>query len=427
MNLTVIGCGKMGLPIAVQAASRGLRVIGVDADRSVVESINSGKSHIGEPGIERSLRKAVKKGALKATTDTGHAVSRSDAVIVIVPVLLNGSKEADLTAIRKTASEIAKSIRRGTIVSFETTLPVGTTRKTILPILEKSGLKAEKDFYLVFSPERVKSNMVMRQMRRVPKIVGGIGPLSLKKGIKLYSSILTSRVVGVPSPESAEMIKIAGMVYRDVNIALANEIAGYCDKIGIDLNSIIPLINTDGEANLLYPGVGVGGHCAPVYPYFLINDSRRKGTVQVLALSARSINDSQAGYAVSRLRKVLGNKKGSGVLILGLGFRPDVKEDAYSTAYLLKGALKKYGFKPCVYDPLYTKEEIEKKEFVFSGLYDGPQVKAVILVTAHSAFSALDWKRLYKRGVRIFIDGRNRFEKVAVKKAGIKYIGIGKG
>ncbi len=324
MNIAVVGCGKMGLPIAVQAASRGFDVIGVDINPSVVAVINSGKSPINEPGADKLLPDLVKKGKLKATINLKDAVSKADAIIVIVPVLLTPSNEADLKAIIGVAAVIGQSMKKGAIVSFETTLPVGTTRNILAPLLEKGGLKADKDFYLVFSPERVKSNSVMEQMRKVPKVVGGAGPASLHKGIEFYRSIFVSEVVGVGSLENAEMVKLAGMIYRDVNIALSNELAKYCDKVGITLNELIPTVNTDGEAKLLLPGIGVGGHCTPVYPYFLINDAKRKGVRQLLAESARKINDSQAEYAVERLQKALGDMKKAKVMILGLGFRPDV-------------------------------------------------------------------------------------------------------
>ena len=212
MNLTVVGCGKMGLPIAVQAASRGMNVIGVDVNASVVKAINKGNSPVDEPGVAGAVPELVKTGKLRATTDLKDAVSKSEAIIVIVPVLLTPSNEADLESVIGVAHGIGEAMKRQTIVSFETTLPVGTTRKIILPIIEKGGLKVERDFYLVFSPERVKSNTVMDQMRKIPKVVGGAGPLSLKKGMELYGSIFASEVVSVGTLENAEMVKLAGMI-----------------------------------------------------------------------------------------------------------------------------------------------------------------------------------------------------------------------
>jgi len=427
VNLAVIGCGKMGLPIAVQAASRGLNVIGIDIKASVVEAINKGKSFIDEPGIQKLLHETVMAGRLKATTNLEEAVSRSEAVIVIVPVLLTDSKEADLRAILDVSDRIASAMKSGTVVSFETTLPIGTTRNKIWPILKKNGLIVEKDFYLVFSPERVKSSTVMEQMRKVPKVVGGFGPKSLKKGMELYRSISRSEVISVGSLENAEMVKLAGMIYRDINIALANELARYCDAINIDLNHIIPFANTDGEANLLYPGIGVGGHCTPIYPYFLINDAKRKAVPQSLAEKAREINDSQADYVMSYLTRLLKTKRGLRILILGLGFRPDVKEDVASPAYLIKRFIDKNGGKSFLYDPLYTEEEITKKGFVYTDLKDMLSIDAAVLVTAHSRFSDINWRKLKDRGVKVFVDGRNFFNKNKIERTGIKYIGIGKG
>ncbi|MBI5409244.1 MAG: nucleotide sugar dehydrogenase [Nitrospirae bacterium] len=427
MSLAVIGCGKMGLPIAVQAASRGLDVTGVDINEDLVAAINRGESPIDEPGINNLLSDAVKSGKLKATVNLSDAVSRVNAIIVIVPVLLTDSKQADLGTIKAVTSGISRAMKPGAVVSYETTLPIGTTRNILQPLLEESGLKAEKDFYLVYSPERVKSLLVMDRLNKVPKVVGGAGPLSLEKGMKLYSAILKSELISVGTLEKAEMVKLAGMIYRDVNIALANELSRYCDNVGINLSEIIPFVNTDGEAHLLQPGIGVGGHCTPVYPYFLINDARQKGVSQSLAETARKINDGQAEYVLQRLKILSGNIEGLKILLLGLGFRPDVKEDTESSAYLIRKAVEKHGAECFLYDPFYSADEISGRGFVYHDLNSPDHIDAVILVTAHTLFLKLDWKRLREKGVRSFIDGRNCFKKDDLEEAGIKYAGIGSG
>jgi nucleotide sugar dehydrogenase len=427
MKLAVIGCGKMGLPIAVQAASQGLDVIGIDIKEEVVSAINKGISPIEEPGVESLLHDVVKRGKLRATIDLEYGVSQVNAIIVIVPVLLTNSKQADLFTIKEVTSGISRSMKPGTIVSYETTLPVGTTRNILLPILERSRLKVERDFYLVYSPERVKSLMVLERLNRVPKIVGGAGPLSLKKGIQLYKSILKAEIIDVGTLERAEMVKLAGMIYRDVNIALVNELARYCDRMGINLFEIIPVVNTDGEANLLQPGIGVGGHCTPIYPYFLINDAKQLGIPQTLAKMAREINNEQARYALKRLRDHIGTLQGLKILILGLGFRPDVKEDIESPAYHIKKAAENHGIKVFLYDPLYSKEEIINRGFFYQELYSPDHVDVIIFTTAHSDFLRLDWEKLKKKGIKVFLDGRGCFKKEEVERAGIKYIGIGTG
>jgi nucleotide sugar dehydrogenase len=266
----------------------------------------------------------------------------------------------------------------------------------------------------------------MQQMKNVPKVVGAAGPASLAKGLRLYRSVLSSRIVAVSSLESAEMVKLAGMVYRDVNIALANEMARYADALGLDIEEVIRLANTDGEAAILSPGVGVGGHCTPVYPYFFINDAKLRNVPEELAAAARRINDSQSRYVAGRIGRALKTLKNKRVLMMGLAFRPDVKEDLYSPAYLLKEAIKEIGGEPLLCDPLYGRDEIEKKGFIYGDLGGSKRIDAAVLITAHKAFSRIDWPSLRARGVKVFVDGRNLFDPAEIKNAGIAYIGIGR-
>jgi nucleotide sugar dehydrogenase len=427
MNLAVIGCGKMGLPLAVQAAGQGMSVIGVDRSRRVVDAINRGESHIDEPGVANLLSRAVETGHLTASTDLSQAVSQSDIILVIVPVLLNDQKQADLGILEHVTEGISRSMKPGTLVTFETTLPVGTTRNLLCPLLEKQGRLVEEDFYLVFSPERVKSQMVLDRLNAVPKVVGGAGPRSLEKGVHFYKRILGCDIIPMPSLEAAEMVKLAGMLYRDVNIALVNEMSRYCDRMGLNILDIIEAANTNGEAHLLQPGIGVGGHCTPVYPYFLIQDARRRGVAQRLPEMARDINDGQAEHALDRLEGLLGDLKGLRLLILGLGFRPGVKEDATSTAYLLDRLARKRGATPFLYDPLYSEAEISERGFAYRDLYGTEPTDAIVLVTAHESFLKLDWKMLKDAGVRALVDGRNTIDRKKVEEAGIAYVGIGTG
>ncbi|MCM8761034.1 MAG: nucleotide sugar dehydrogenase [Candidatus Omnitrophica bacterium] len=417
----------MGFPLAVQAASRGFNVTGVDTNKSVIDLINKGKCPVDEPFVKDLAKDLILNGHLSASMDLEGSVALSDAVIVIVPVLLDEDNEADVKNAVSVAEGIGRSARKGTVISFEMTLPVGTMRNVIAPILEKSGLRIEKDIYLVYSPERVKSGIVMKQMRCVPKVVGAFGPKSLRKGIELYRSIFPSKIISVNTLENAEMVKLVGMIYRDVNIALSNEIARYCEKVGIDLDTLIPIINTDGEANMLMPGIGVGGHCTPIYPYFMINDAYRRKAPQLLATLAREINDSQAEYVTHKLYSELGSIKGANIMLMGLGFRPNVKEDTKSPAYLVKSSVERYGGRVFLHDPLYSHKELEKKGFNPIDLRSTRRLDAVVLITAHKEFARMNWQLLKKKGVKVFVDGRNNFMPDEVTKHGIKYIGIGRG
>jgi nucleotide sugar dehydrogenase len=425
MRVVVVGAGKMGLPLACQLASRGATVVACDTDPALVAAINKASCPIDEPGVPELLAAAVGAGRLCATTDTAAAARSADAVVVIVPAYLTDDRRADLSVLETVSRQIAPALRRGALVSYETTVPVGTTRQRLRPLLEGGGLRAGSDFALVFSPERVKSGHVLQHLTRTPKVVGGIDASSAARGAAFYETFLGAPVVDVGSLEAAELVKLAGMVYRDVNIALANELARFAEVSGVDLEPVIAAANTDGEAQLLRPGVGVGGHCTPVYPYFLTWDAEARGVPATLAERARRINDGQAEHAVRRLAEALGGLQGRRVLLLGLGFRPGVKEHRYSSAFLLRDRLAERGATVVLHDPLYTAAEARALGFE-PGDLDGP-ADAAVLVTAHEAYRQLDPSALRARGVRVVLDGRRLWDGERVSRAGILYLAVGAG
>lgn len=418
MNVTVVGAGKMGLPLACVFASRGATVAVCDVDAKRVESINAGKCPFEEPGVDEMLAKAVRAGSLTATTDTGAAMAKSEVVVVIVPVLLSDSREADLTIIDDIARIAAANLKPGALISFETTLPVGGTRR-LGHIIDKGGLKAGVDYDLVFSPERVKSRLVLRHLFDNPKIVGGITAKSAARAEDFYSKYLGAPVTNVGTIEAAELVKLAGMIYRDVNIALANELAFFAECLGIDFESVRSAANTDGEANLLLPGIGVGGHCTPVYPYFLINEARSRGITVELAEVGRKINNAQPRKTLNKLGSVAGKR----CLILGISFRPQVKESAYSPVFDLVSELEIRGANVTVHDPLYSADEIRRL-----GLEPGEidENEILVLNTAHDAYLDLDFRNLAANGVKCVVDGRNAWNVDEIVVAGIRYIGIGR-
>jgi nucleotide sugar dehydrogenase len=425
MNVVVVGAGKMGLPLACQFAHNGACVTVCDVRLSVVDAINRGECPIDEPGIPELLSEAVGMRRLKASTDTSAAASQAEAIIVIVPVLLTRENDADLSVIESVSRQIASGLRAGAMVSYETTLPVGTTRR-LAAILSSNGLAAGRDFDLVFSPERVKSQLVLDHLTRNAKVVGGFTPQAAERAAAFYGRYLGAPVINVGSLEAAEMVKLAGMVYRDVNIAVANEIARYAEATGVDLHAILPAINTDGEAALLYPGIGVGGHCAPVYPYFVIRDAERRMVDTPLTRLARSTNDGQAAWCIERLERTWMPVKDRDVLILGLGFRPQVKEHTCSSSFLIGAELRKRGARPLLHDPLYSDDEIRGHGFAPFHL-DAPELPAaMILSTAHDVYAKLDFHDLARRGVRVAVDGRALWQPDDVRSAGIAYIGVGR-
>ncbi|MBN2014531.1 MAG: nucleotide sugar dehydrogenase [Candidatus Altiarchaeota archaeon] len=427
MRVCVIGLGKIGLPLAAQYASKGFQVIGCDVNKDVVESINRGVSHIKEePGLGEKVKAAVVMGLLSATTDTVEAVKRSDVVVIIVPLVVDKKGNIDYCIVDSVTETVAKGLQKNSLVVYETTLPVGDTRNRMAPILEKSGLKVGIDFHLVFSPERVSSGVMFDYLRNIPKLVGGINEESTRRGVEFYGKVLDSKVIPVSSCEAAEAAKLFDMVYRDINIAVANEFAQFCDARGLDVVEIIEAANSNPFSRILLPGVGVGGHCAPVYPHFLIKNAADVGIDLSIAKKARKINDGMPKFTVSILKKELGSFKKKNVLILGLAYRGNVKETFMSPAIALIKNLKKSGANVFVHDSLFSKEEIEGFGAMFSDLQNPSSLDAVVLATNHREYRDLDFAELKDKGVKVFVDGRNVVNKEVVEKYGIIYRGVGR-
>jgi UDP-N-acetyl-D-glucosamine dehydrogenase len=411
VKIAVIGLGKMGLPFAVNASKHGHFVTGCDINSEVVDAINAGKSPVqGEPELDTQLRQSVASGTMVATTDLASAVSVSEAVVVLVPVYVDANGIPEFTSIDSVTLGIAKALKPGTLVSFETTLPVGTTRKRFVPVLEKiSNLKADEDFYVCFSPERVSSGSVMSDLRRYPKLVGGIGDASEKVGIKFYESVLSFDVrTDLPKPngvwpmgsaEASELAKLAETTYRDVNIALANTFALHAADLGVDVYKVIEACNSQPFSHIHRPGIAVGGHCIPVYPnMYLAGDPGA-----VLVSEARKLNLSMIDKAVGEVKAHLGGLSGKKVAVLGLAYRGGVKEHAFSGALYLVDRLRDLGAEAMVHDPLYDTEEISKlglDEFQIGDFCD-----AVILHTEHKEYKSLNPEDFPKS--KAFYDGRN--------------------
>ena len=297
-TVAVVGAGKMGLPLAAQFASHGWMVVAVDIDPAVVASINAGRSHVGdEPGVADLVAEAHAAGRLTATLDGAAAARAADVIVLIVPVMLGAGSEADHRSMDAAVAAIAPGLREGATVIFETTLPVGDTRGRYAPQLaEASGLTLETGVFVAFSPERLYSGAALRNLATYPKLVGGLGPASTARAAAFYESVLDAEVVAMSTAEAAEFSKLADTTYRDVNIALANEFAAYADRVGVDVTEVIAAANSQPYSHIHQPGIGVGGHCIPVYPHFLLDRAPEMGIVA----RAREVNDGQVGRGPRR-------------------------------------------------------------------------------------------------------------------------------
>jgi len=433
VNVAVYGLGKMGLPLAAVFAERGARVIGVDISPEVVDQINKGKCPVpNEPGLPEMLEADVAKGRFSATTDGVAAAKESNVMVILVPCLLNSDNSPDLTAITATCASISQGLSRGDFVIIETTVPPRTTKDVLLPILKQSGLK-EGEFGLAFCPERTSSGRAIRDITGAyPKVVGGIDKESTGTAEAIYSIVNKKGVITVSDTTAAEAVKLFEGIYRDVNIALSNELALVCREIGVNPAEAFrvanePVSDETGRpyTNLLQPGAGVGGHCIPVYPYFV---TKTTGTDTSLIKLARKINDSMPYHMVDLVMEGLNEAgrsiKGSSILILGLAFRGGVKETRNSPTIPIIQKLKELHVNVFLYDPLFSRDEIESSGAEYSSSFDN--MDCLVIVTDHKEFREYDWQKIGgKMRSRVIVDGRQVIEPEKVRKVGFIYRGIG--
>jgi nucleotide sugar dehydrogenase len=423
-TVVVVGLGKIGLPLAAHIASRGHSVIGCDIQPSVVAAVNIGQSPIREePGLPEAVAAAVRGGRLRATIDTTTAVTAASVVVVIVPLAVDANMQPDFGAVDSATRSIAAGLRPGTLVLYETTLPVGTTARRIARLLENGGqLRAGLDFGLAFSPERVYSGRVFEDLRRYPKIVGGIDPLSTQHASEFYRAVLDCEVLEVANSETAEFAKLAETTYRDVNFALANQLAVYAARRGVDTLAAFRVANTQPFSHLHAPNIGIGGHCIPVYPYFLLADGAAD-ELELLRI-ARQTNDGMAAVAVRLLAEQLGSLAGLRILILGLAYRENVKELAFSVAPRIANLLRAQGAEVLAHDPLFTASELARIPATPVDLYQPLALDAIIIQAFHEQYRDLDWHQF--RGLRLVLDGRGGMDPEQLADTGATYLAIGK-
>jgi len=413
MKICIAGMGKIGIPLAAQFATKGAQVVGYDINPPRVADINNGRNPLpAEPGVAEAFA----SGRIGATSDPAEAASGADVIIFIVPVDIDDERRPAFSALDAAVAALAPHVRRGSLVIVETTVPVGTTRNRVGPALERlSGLRAGEDILLAFSPERVSSGTVLLDLKRYPKIVGGIDAASTRRAAEFYTAMLDAPVLELRDAETAEFSKLAETTYRDVNIALANEFAHLADRLGVDLRAAIEAANSQPYSHIHAPGVGVGGHCIPVYPYFLANEATP------LINDARRINDGMAAYGAERLEAALGTLGGATVVVLGLAYRAGVKESRHSSALPLAAALQERGATVYVHDPLYTDDEVRQHSLEPPPGFPLP-CDALAIQAWHREYERLDFSAF--AGLRAILDGRGVLGTPSLPE-GVCVVGIG--
>ncbi|MGV2983035.1 nucleotide sugar dehydrogenase [Microbacterium sp. AGC85] len=411
MRIAVVALGKIGLPLAVQFAGSGHDVVGVDVNSDIVAAINAGQEPFpGEAELGDRLTSALAQGRLHATTDYAEAIPGADAVVVVVPLFVNEkTAEPEYGWMDDATKSLAQHLTPGTLVSYETTLPVGITRGRWKPMIEQiSGLSEGDDFHVVFSPERVYSGRIFADLRKYPKLVGALSEPGARRAIEFYESVLqfdersdlprANGVWDLGSAEAAEMAKLAETTYRDVNIGLANQFALFSAEHGIDVHQVIEACNSQPFSHIHRPGIAVGGHCIPVYPKLYLSTDPDASIVR----TARELNESMPEHLVARAAATLGSLDGLRAVVLGASYRGGVKETAFSGVFPTVAALEAHGAKVSVHDPLYDDDELRRIGFVPYTLGDG--IDLAVLHTDHAAYRELTPDQL--PGIRLLVDGR---------------------
>jgi len=398
----IIGLGYVGLPLAKGFAGKGFRVIGIDLDQKKVQAINQGKSYIKDIS-EEELAPLVREGKLQATTDYSRA-GESDAIFICVPTPFDRWRTPDLSFVESAARSLAPHLRRGHLVILQSTTYPGTTEELVRPILEESGLKAGEDFHLAFSPERINPGDRLHTVENTPKVVGGLTPRCTELAALLLSQ-LCPQVHKVSSPRAAEMTKLLENIFRSVNIALVNEMALLCERMGIDIWEVIEAASTKPFGFMpFYPGPGVGGHCIPVDPFYLAWKAREYDFHTRFIELAAEVNEAMPYHVVELVDKALESQgktiKGSEILVLGVAFKKDVDDPRNSPAERVIELLLRQGAKVKYNDPFIPRFEVggnvfnrEKVVLSSCSLEEDTirQADCVLILVAHSPY---DFKRI---------------------------------
>src|SRR6266566_7273807 len=334
-DVAIVGAGYVGMPLARVFADAGKKVVLVDVNEEIVGGINRGESHIGDLPSE-TLKTLVDAGRVSATSDY-DALKEVDAILIALPTPLSSHREPDLTIVESAAAEIAPRLRKGQVVVLESTTYPGTTRESLQPILERSGLKAGADFHLAFSPERVDPGRTDWTTKNTPKLVGGLTPACTERAVELYRSAVDT-VVPLSSPETAEMTKLLENIFRAVNIALVNELAQLCERMEVDVWEVVEAAETKPFGFMSFkPGPGLGGHCIPIDPFYLTWKAREYDFTTEFIELAGKVNQSMPYYCRSLISQALNHGAGkslagSKVLVLGVSYKPDIEDMRESPA-----------------------------------------------------------------------------------------------
>jgi len=431
-SICIVGLGYVGLPTAVAFADAGFNVIGADVAENKITTLSSGRSTIPEIIADEKIDSLGSSGKLSFTADVPQAVRDSDAILITVPTPVDSSKNPDLHYIESATESIAKGMGNGKLVVLESTVYPGVTEEVVQPIIEKTtGLKAGSDFGLAYCPERYNPGDEEHTIENMTRVVGAINDEWLAVASEMYSKITKQPVHMVSSIKTAEAAKVIENTQRDLNIGLANELALIFDKIGIDTREVIRAAATKWNFHVYWPGPGVGGHCLPVDPYYLVYKARQLGYSPKIITAGREINDYMANFVVSLVDRALNEKeksmKNSRVVILGASYKGNVADARETPAKRIVAGLKEKDAEAIIYDPLVEKEELQSWGIKIADTLDEAISGAdcVIVHSDHDEFKNLDLDKLASSvRTKTLVDTRAFIDQKAAQERGFLLLRI---
>lgn len=428
----VVGLGYVGLPLALLTQSKGYSVTGIDFDKNKVQLINNQTT----PFVDEDVEQQLKSHPVSAQT-TYKNIETANIIVVCVPTPVDEAFMPDLGPVKAACTEIGRALQKDQLIIIESTINPGVCDDIIIPLLEKSsGLVSGEDFYVAHCPERINPGDKKWNVSNIPRVVGANDEKSLNRAVDFYKDIINGTIKPMNSLKEAEAVKVVENSFRDINIAFVNELAMSFSVLGIDVVNVIDGAATKPFAFMPhYPGAGVGGHCIPVDPYYLIEYAKTKGFSHKFLSAAREINNGMPSFVVKRLTEVLSEDdhelKSSKIAVLGLSYKPNVGDLRESPALKIVDILSKNGAVVTAYDPYINSDNQNFSHLdnvtIMNAINEALSgVNAIVLATAHSEFQSLDYKLLATAGVKIIIDGRNCLNRQKIESFGITYRGIGR-
>lgn len=428
-NVAVFGLGHVGLPTATLIAEAGFQVIGVDLNSKIVEAISKGHISITEPMLCDLTRQVIKRGLLKATSDSNVAVKEADILIICVPTPIKEDKKPDLSYVKASCKTIAHNLSEGKLIIVESTLPPKTTKASIAPILEESnGLRCGLDFWLAYCPERIIIGKALREFAENDRIVGGYDAESAEVVAEFIKTFAKGNI-HITDATTAEVAKLAENTFRDINIAFANQLSLICEQVGVDVLETIILANTHPRVNIHMPGPGVGGPCIPKDPYLLLHSSKHAD--HDIIKTARQINDYMPKHIIKLILQTLKNAekdvKSSRIAVLGTAYKGDISDSRLTPSEPIIHELIHLGAEATVYDP-YCNESFGAKRA--SSLHEAVKgADCLVTITDHTEFKNLNLQEIkaLMNNKPVIIDGKRIVNPYEAEKLGFTFHGVGFG